>query len=69
MSTVYCVHCGQALSSREHDKCRTPRTAFEPPRYCSVCARRMVVQVTPSGWTARCSRHGETSSADVSPTG
>jgi hypothetical protein len=29
-----------------------------------VCARRMVVQVTPSGWSARCSRHGEYSSAE-----
>jgi len=31
---------------------------WEPPRYCGVCARRMVVQVRPDGWSARCSRHG-----------
>ncbi|WP_455769329.1 biotin synthase auxiliary protein BsaP [Paenarthrobacter ureafaciens] len=31
---------------------------MEPPRYCTVCRRRMKVQVTPLGWTAECSRHG-----------
>lgn len=32
---------------------------LEPPRYCAYCARRMIVQVSPNGWNARCSRHGE----------
>jgi hypothetical protein len=40
-----------------HERCRTAR-AMEPPRYCAACGRRMVVQVTPAGWTARCVRHG-----------
>ena len=31
-----------------------PRLLF----YCSRCRRRMVVQVLPTGWTARCSEHG-----------
>jgi hypothetical protein len=31
---------------------------LEPPRYCSGCRRRMVVQVTPTGWTAKCVEHG-----------
>ena len=31
---------------------------LEPPRYCGACGRRMVVQVIPQGWTARCSVHG-----------
>ena len=35
---------------------RARRAALEPPRYCAQCRRRMVVQVTPLGWTARCSR-------------
>ncbi|GAB3126699.1 hypothetical protein GCM10027289_03040 [Tsukamurella serpentis] len=35
------------------------RLGLEPPRYCAFCARRMIVQVSPHGWTARCSRHGE----------
>ena len=36
---------------------------LEPPRYCAQCRRRMVVQVLPRGWSARCSEHGLTSSA------
>ena len=32
---------------------------LEPPRFCAACGRRMIVQVSPHGWTARCSRHGE----------
>src|SRR5207302_306704 len=31
---------------------------LEPPRYCVQCGRRMVVQVDPQGWWAKCSRHG-----------
>lgn len=60
---VYCVHCGQPLTAPVHAACDTARTVINPPRFCAQCARRMVVQVTPGGWTARCSRHGETSSA------
>ncbi|MEV0360556.1 hypothetical protein AB0H71_31325 [Nocardia sp. NPDC050697] len=36
---------------------------LEPPRYCAHCGRRMVVQVSPDGWWARCSRHGMLESA------
>jgi ribosomal protein S18 acetylase RimI-like enzyme len=43
------------LSLRAHDD---GRNELEPPRYCGACGRRMVVQVTPRGWTARCSTHG-----------
>ncbi|WP_165242774.1 hypothetical protein [Corynebacterium lizhenjunii] len=32
---------------------------LDVPRYCQLCGRRMVVQVRPDGWSARCSRHGE----------
>ncbi|SFQ36387.1 hypothetical protein SAMN05421810_106300 [Amycolatopsis arida] len=59
----FCVRCGQPVAAEEapeHVACRNPRTALEPPRFCHHCARRMVVQITPSGWSARCSRHGET---------
>ncbi|MTD59496.1 biotin synthase auxiliary protein BsaP [Amycolatopsis pithecellobii] len=58
MTAAFCVHCGQSLAGGEHLGCRVPRTALEPPRFCPQCARRMVVQVTPTGWDARCSRHG-----------
>lgn len=53
---AYCVHCGQDAAA-DHDDClRTME--WEPPRYCPYCARRMVVQVTPAGWSARCVEHG-----------
>ncbi len=37
---------------------------LEPPRRCQHCQRRMIVQVLPLGWTARCSEHGQISSAE-----
>ena len=70
----YCDRCGNPLAAGGHDAgrydagrydaggheaCRRAR-ALEPPRYCPRCRRRMVVQVTPTGWTARCSEHGST---------
>ena len=33
---------------------------LEPPRFCAECGRRMIVQVRPDGWSAKCSRHGLT---------
>ncbi|WP_156757377.1 biotin synthase auxiliary protein BsaP [Actinokineospora pegani] len=62
---MYCVHCGKPSAAGDHLPCRGGRAALEPPRYCAECARRMVVQVTPAGWSARCSRHGELTSAGV----
>lgn len=35
---------------------------LEPPRFCEHCGRRMIVQVSPDGWWAKCSRHGELTS-------
>ncbi|CAJ64629.1 hypothetical protein FRAAL6004 [Frankia alni ACN14a] len=40
-----------------HEACARARE-LEPPRYCRVCRRRLVVQVTPAGWSARCTEHG-----------
>ena len=59
MDRPTCPHCGQDLAVRtEHAGCERA-LALEPPRFCGECGRRMVVQVTPTGWRARCSRHGE----------
>ncbi len=55
---AYCGHCGDRLDGRDHAACAR-RLELEPPRYCSACRRRMVVQVTPGAWTARCVEHGE----------
>ncbi|TWF82471.1 hypothetical protein FHX44_118420 [Pseudonocardia hierapolitana] len=58
---MFCDQCGTPAAQGEHVRC-ADRRALEPPRYCPDCARRMVVQVTPTGWTARCSRHDELTS-------
>lgn len=57
----WCGQCGQELTPEGHDRCRAA-AELEPPRYCAHCRRRLVVQVTPTGWTARCVEHGTTSS-------
>ena len=49
-----CAHCGLP---GEHPDCLRA-LALEPPRYCTWCGRRMVVQVHPTGWSARCVEHG-----------
>ena len=38
---------------------------LEPPRYCGDCGRRMIVQISPDGWWAKCSRHGVLDSAQL----
>ncbi|WP_371783160.1 biotin synthase auxiliary protein BsaP [Streptosporangium subroseum] len=55
--TFYCDHCGRRADEGDHAACLAAR-AMEPPRYCAHCRRRMVVQVTPGGWSARCAEHG-----------
>lgn len=56
---LYCAWCGKEDDRAAHEKCRARLALVDPPRYCVHCARRMVVQVTPAGWVARCSRHGQ----------
>lgn len=51
---AYCGHCGQPGT---HPDC-AKALELEPPRYCTKCRRRMVVQVHPTGWSARCVEHG-----------
>jgi ribosomal protein S18 acetylase RimI-like enzyme len=55
----WCGHCGEALTPEGHAACRRA-AELDPPRFCGHCRRRMVVQVTPTGWTARCVEHGTT---------
>ena len=55
---AYCDRCGESPAAGDHSGCARARE-LEPPRYCPRCRRRMVVQVTPAGWIARCAEHGE----------
>ena len=59
----FCAWCGGARGEGDHTACERRLATVDPPRHCPWCARRMVVQVDPMGWTARCSRHGETRGA------
>lgn len=47
---TFCGHCGEPGVSHPDP--------LDPPRFCTRCRRRMVVQVHPTGWTARCVEHG-----------
>ncbi|CAN5150843.1 hypothetical protein BH11ACT7_BH11ACT7_25220 [soil metagenome] len=38
---------------------------LEPPRFFAARGRRMIVQVRPDGWWAKCSRHGQVDSKDL----
>ncbi len=58
----YCEQCGEPPEARDHSPCGG-RRELEPPRWCPACRRRIVVQVTPRGWTARCVEHGTRTSA------
>lgn len=54
---AWCGQCGRELTGEGHQRCRTA-AELEPPRWCAHCRRRMVVQVLPAGWSARCVEHG-----------
>lgn len=50
-------------AGQEHRLSPAARLGLEAPRFCQICGRRMVVQIRPDGWHARCSRHGELDSS------
>ncbi len=53
----YCDRCGEEVAGADHSRCTEARR-LEPARWCPQCRRRMVVQITPDAWTARCVEHG-----------
>lgn len=62
----YGVYTGIELELQSSDAIpEAARLGLEPPRYCGQCGRRMVVQVRPDGWDARCSRHGTVDSVEL----
>ena len=58
---AFCGHCGRPADEGDHLVC-DEKLRFEPPRFCVECDRRMVVQVSPTSWTARCVENGVISS-------
>ncbi len=55
---AHCDACGRPVDRHDHAECQTRRQATDPPRFCVVCGRKLVVQVLPLGFTARCVRCG-----------
>lgn len=55
---AFCTRCGLAPEAADHATCARWLASEEPPRFCAQCARRMRVQIIPTGWSAECSRHG-----------
>lgn len=56
LTAMWCDRCGRALAEAGHQPCA--EAELEPPRWCGTCGRRVVVQITPGGWSARCVEHG-----------
>jgi len=54
----YCDACGRPAGEGDHARCAARRAATDPPRWCTTCGRKLVVQVLPFGWTARCVKCG-----------
>ncbi|WP_183467886.1 hypothetical protein [Mycolicibacterium iranicum] len=59
---VYNVYTGAQAGSSVPT---AAQLGLEPPRFCAACGRRMIVQVRPDGWWAKCSRHGLVDSTDL----
>ena len=41
-----------------HAACQARRRATDPPRFCTRCGRKLVVQVLPTSWRAHCVKCG-----------
>jgi hypothetical protein len=54
----YCDACGRLADEGDHGRCAARRAANGPPSWCTACGRKLVVQVLPMGWTARCVKCG-----------
>jgi hypothetical protein len=52
----FCSGCGRPVADGSHEECRRRQRATDPPRFCALCGRKLVVQVLPFGWTAGCVR-------------
>jgi hypothetical protein len=54
----FCGRCGLGLRDGDHEVCRGA-LELEPPRFCPLCRRRLVVAVSAGSWSAECSMHGQ----------
>ena len=54
----HCDGCGRAMEEGNHAACQARRRATDPPRFCTRCGRKLVVQVLPTSWRAHCVKCG-----------
>jgi hypothetical protein len=50
----FCPGCGRAAGECSGD-CKRE---LDPPRFCPGCGKKLFAQVTPTGYSARCKKHG-----------
>jgi hypothetical protein len=55
----YCAGCGRPAAGDDHSACERRQQATDPPRYCTICGRKLVVQVLPVSWRAECVKCGK----------
>jgi hypothetical protein len=55
----FCAGCGRPADEGDHTECERRQRNTDTPRFCTTCARKLVVQVLPFGWRAQCVRCGE----------
>ncbi|NLE78817.1 MAG: hypothetical protein GX610_04410 [Rhodococcus sp.] len=66
LEAAFNVYTGRPVVAGVDDVVPTAaQLGLEPPRYCMACGRRMIVQISPDGWWAKCSRHGVFDSVDL----
>lgn len=52
---AFCRWCGTPERGCDQASCRRE---LDPPRFCPTCGRGLKVQVSPTGYLARCREHG-----------
>jgi hypothetical protein len=62
----YCAGCGQPAQTGDHAACARRQEQTDTPRFCTICGRKLKVQVLPFGWRAECVRCGVLSPGDRS---
>jgi hypothetical protein len=64
VSATFCDACGAPQAAGGHAECAERRRATDPPRFCTACSRKLVVQVLPRSWRAMCVRCGTVEAVD-----
>jgi hypothetical protein len=58
VAAEFCDGCGKPVAEGDHARCDARRGTTDAPRYCTACARKLRVQILPTGWRAECVKCG-----------